>query len=69
MISVDTTFDEIQLIPTGPYAAEKLTDFSYSMAAYGIFIFYHFGILEIFALVRKILLYYFFFSAFSTYEQ
>lgn len=37
----------------GPYAAEKLTDFSYSIVAYGVFIFYHFGFLEFFAVVSK----------------
>lgn len=40
-------------ISKGPYAAEKLTDFSYSIAAYGIFIFYHYGILEFFAVVHE----------------
>ncbi|XP_031635315.1 transmembrane protein 164 isoform X4 [Contarinia nasturtii] len=38
----------------GPYAAEKIMDFSYSIAAYGIFIFYHYGILEFFAVTAQI---------------
>lgn len=38
----------------GPYTVEKVTDFSYCMVAYGIFICYHFGILEIFAVVSSI---------------
>lgn len=36
---------------SGPYVAEKLTDLSYSICAYGIFIFYHYGFLEFFAVV------------------
>lgn len=38
----------------GPYAAEKLTDFSYSLIAYGVFLSYHFGILAPLAVVAQV---------------
>lgn len=43
----------IRYLILGAYTVEKITDLSWNLVAYAIFIIYHFGFLEFFAVVCK----------------